>query len=240
MPLHSFVMPISAAPPSDALRRHLDRMPLLAGWPKAARARLAATAQQASYAAGELIFSRNDSSEGGMLLVLDGLVRLHLTEPGGRELSLALAGAGEPVGELAIIDDGPRSADATALTPVSGLLLRRAEARALMASDAAIAVSLLHVLAAKLRRTTDQIEAIGLRPLPQRLAGMLLTLAAADPADLVRLPQGQIASLIAASRPKVNAALAEFRERGLVAPCRAGLKLVDPAGLRALAEQVHA
>jgi CRP/FNR family transcriptional regulator, cyclic AMP receptor protein len=109
-----------------------------------------------------------------------------------------------------------------------------------MASDAAVAVSLLRALAAKVRRTTDQIEAVGLYPLPRRLAGALLRLAAADPASLVQLPQGQIASLVAASRPKVNAALAGFRARGLVAPCRAGLKLVDPAGLRALAEQVHA
>ena len=212
---------------------------MLARLPKVPRARLVAAARPARYAAGEIVFRRGDPGEDGMLLVLDGLVRVHLAEPGGRELTLALAGAGEPVGELAIIDDGPRSADATALTPVSGLLLPRADARALIASDAAVAAALLRALAAKVRRTTDQVEAVGLRPLPRRLAGVLLKLAAADPAGLVRLPQGQIASLVAASRPKVNAALAEFRARGLIAPCRAGLKLVNPAGLHALAEQVH-
>ena len=237
MAVHACVRALTVAPPPEALRRQLDRLPLLAGWPEAARARFAAAAQPARYAAGEVVFRRGDPGEDGMLLVLDGLVRLHLTEPGGRELSLALAGAGEPIGELAIIDDGPRSADATALTPVSGLLVRRAEARALMASDAAVAVALLRALAAKVRRTTDQIEAVGLRPLPRRLAGVLLKLAAADPAGLVRLPQGQIASLVAASRPKVNAALAEFRARGLVEPRRAGLALADPVGLRALAEE---
>src|SRR5918997_1329480 len=142
-----------------------------------------------------------------------------------------------PRGRRATPRASPSSADATALTPVSGLLVRRADARALIASDAAVAAALLRALAAKLRRTTEQVEAVGLRPLPRRLAGVLLKLAAADPAGLVRLPQGQIASLVAASRPKVNAALAEFRARRLVAPRRAGFKLVDPAGLRALAEQ---
>ena len=82
-----------------------------------------------------------------------------------------------------------------------------------MASDPAVAAALLRALAAMVRRTTGQVEAVGLRPLPRRLAGALLRLAAADPAGLVRLPQGQIASLVAASRPKVNAALAEFRAR---------------------------
>ena len=227
----------SAADPLPDARGLLERVPLLAGLPEAPRARLAVAARPARYAAGEAVFRRGDPGGDGMLLVLAGLVRLHLAEPGGRELTLALAGAGEPVGELAIIDDGPRSADATALTPVSGLLVRRADAQALIASDAAVAAALLRALAAKLRRTTEQVEAVGLRPLPRRLAGVLLKLAAADPAGLVRLPQGQIASLVAASRPKVNAALAEFRARRLVEPRRAGLALADPAGLRALAKE---
>ena len=226
----------SGTVPPPKAHRLLERVPLLAGLPEAPRARLAATARPTRYAAGEAVFRRGDAGGDGMLLVLDGLVRLHLVEPGGRELTLGLAGAGEPVGELAIIDDGPRSADATALTPVSGLLVRRADAQALIASDAAVAAALLRALAAKLRRTTEQVEAVGLRPLPRRLAGVLLKLATADPAGLVRLPQGQIASLAVATRPKVNAALAELRARGLVEPRPAGLALANPVGLRALAE----
>jgi CRP/FNR family cyclic AMP-dependent transcriptional regulator len=221
-----------AAPP-----RGLGGVPLLADWPEAARRRFAAAAQPARFGIGETIFRRGDSGESGMLLLLDGLVRLHLAEAGGRELTLALVRAGETIGELAVIDDGPRSADATALTPVSGLQLRRADAKALMASDPAVTTAVLRGLAAMVRRTTGQVEAVGLHPLPRRLAGALLTLAAADPAGLVRLPQGQIASLVAASRPKVNAVLAEFRARGLVSPHRAGLRLADPVGLQALAEE---
>jgi CRP-like cAMP-binding protein len=140
------------------------------------------------------------------------------------------------VGEIALIDGGPRSADVTALTPVSGLLLRHADAVAVIESDIAVARALLRTLAARLRRTTDQVEAVGLRSLPQRVAGALVKLAAADPAGLVRLSQGQLAALVAGTRPKVNAALAELRERGLVEPARAGLRLPDPAALRALAE----
>lgn len=222
--------------PPDARRLPLDRLPLFAGVPEAARARLAAAARPVGYAAGEAVFRRGDPGE-GMLVLLDGLVRLHLATAGGRELTLGLLGPGEPIGELALIDGGPRSADATALTPARGLMLRHADARAVIAGDAAAAAAMLRTLAARLRRTTDQVEAVGLRSLPQRLAGALLKLAAADPSGLVRLPQGQIAALVAASRPKVNVALAEFRARGLLAPHRAGLRVADAAGLRALAEE---
>jgi len=82
----------------------------------------------------------------------------------------------------------------------------------------------------------SQVEAVGLRNLSQRVAGALVRLAAADPAGLVRVSQGQIAALVAATRPKVNVVLAELRARGLVETARAGLRLPDPAALRALAE----
>ena len=216
-------------------RALLDRLPLLAGVPAPARAQLAAAARQVRHAAGAPIFRRGDPGE-GMLLVLDGLVRLHLASAAGRELTLGLAGPGEPVGEIALIDGGPRSADATALTPVRALLFRHADAAAIIATDAAVAGALLRALAGRLRRTTEQTEAVGLRTLSARLAVALLQLAKADPSGLVRLPQGQIAALVAATRPKVNAVLAEFRARGLVEPARAGLRLSDAEGLRLIAE----
>jgi CRP/FNR family transcriptional regulator, cyclic AMP receptor protein len=110
--------------PPDARRPPLDRLPLFAGVPEAARARLAAAARPVGYAAGEAVFRRGDPGE-DMLVLLDGLVRLHLATPGGRELTLGLVGPGEPIGEIALIDGGPRSADATALTPARGLTRRQ-------------------------------------------------------------------------------------------------------------------
>ena len=104
----------------------------------------------------------------------------------------------------------------------------------MVAADPALAGFLLRSFATRLRRTTEQVEAVGLQGLPQRLAGTLLRLAAADPSGLVRLPQGQIATIVAASRQRVNTTLREFRARGLVAPTRVGLRLTDPHGLRAL------
>ena len=214
-------------------RRAIARLAFLHGVPEAALDRLAAAARPVRHAEGAVLFRRGDPGE-GLVIVLDGLVRLHLATEAGREMTLGLVGPGEPLGEIALIDGGPRSADATALTPVRALLLRHADAVAVILGDIAVAGALLRTLAARLRRTTDQAEAVGLRALPERVALALLQLAAADPAGLVRLSQGQIAALVAATRPKVNAVLADFRARGLVEPVRAGLRLTDAAGLKAL------
>ena len=51
-------------------------------------------------------------------------------------------------------------------------------------------------------RTTVKVGAVGRGRLPQRLAATLLKRAAADPTGLVRRPQGRLAALLAATRPK--------------------------------------
>ncbi|WP_270938855.1 Crp/Fnr family transcriptional regulator, partial [Falsiroseomonas oryzae] len=172
---------------TDPVRQALDRLPLLAQVPDDARARLAAAARAVRFREGEPVFRCGDPGTDGMLIVLDGVVRLHLSTAAGRELTLGLVGAGEPVGEIAMIDGGPRSADATALTPVSGVMIRSSAAVEVIETDHAAALALLRAVAARIRRTTDQLEAVGLQPLPQRVAAAMLKLAAADPAGLVRL-----------------------------------------------------
>jgi CRP-like cAMP-binding protein len=219
---------------SETISRLLSEVALLKGLTPEARTRLASTARRKQYDSGMPLFRHGDPGE-GMLVVLDGLVRIHLSDAKGREVTLALVGTGEPIGEIALIDGGPRSADATALTPVSLLLIPHQEAVRLISSDVTTAAALLLIMAARIRRLTDQVEAVSLQPLPQRLAGALLRLSAVDPSGLVRLTQGQLAALVAASRPKVNAALAEFRERGQIGAVRAGLRLLDKPGLTLLA-----
>jgi len=214
--------------------RLLSGVKLLAGVPHESRMRLAMFARSKRYSAGEALFRRGEPGE-GLLLVLDGLVRIHLADPKGREITLALLGPGEPIGEIALIDGGERSADATAMTPVSALLIRHSDAASLIGSDPAMATAMLRTMAERLRRLTDQVEAVSLQPLTQRLAAVLLRLSTADPSGLVRVAQGHLATLVAASRPKVNAVLADYRARGLIVATRAGLRLVDRDGLRALA-----
>ena len=221
---------------APALRPLLDRLAWLAPLPARTKDRLAAMARQRHFAAGAALFRRGETAD-GLLLVLDGLVRLHVSAASGREMTIGLLGRGEPVGEIACTSGAPRGAEATAMTPVAALLLHHADVQAMVVEEPTFALALLMIEAARLRQAMTQMEALALHTMQQRLAGTLLHLAAVDPYGLVRLSQGQIASLVAASRPKVNLALAAFRGRGLVATVRAGLRLTNPLALRALAEQ---
>src|SRR3954468_5263788 len=66
---------------------------------------------------GQIIFGRHDEGT-HLYLVAEGQVRLAIATADGRELSFQVAVPGDLIGEIAVLDGQPRSAEATALTPV--------------------------------------------------------------------------------------------------------------------------
>lgn len=184
---------------------------------------VAALAVERRYGDGETVFSRGDPGE-GMLVVLQGRVRLSIVSSEGRELILRQAEVGDVIGEIAVLDGGKRTADAVAVGPlVAGFIGMPAFSR-LLDERPALARPILTVLCARLRDTTDQLEAIALYPLEARLARFLLWQAKrhgrvrADGAHVVpiTISQSAIASFVGASRPKINRLLAAFEEAGAI------------------------
>src|SRR5688572_15722031 len=66
----------------------------------------------------QILFGRGDAGS-QLYLVAEGQVRLAIATADGRELSFQIAVAGDLIGEIAVLDGGPRSAEATALTPAT-------------------------------------------------------------------------------------------------------------------------
>ena len=187
--------------------------------------RLAVARQMApaTFEPRELIFARGDPGE-AVYLLISGRVRLSVVSADKRILSFKHAGPGEIFGEIAPLDGGRRSADATALTHVEARLLTRALLNRLVDTNPGIARAAIRFLCARLRDTSAQIEGIALHPIEVRLARLLLSVlglrrrkrAPADIALDVGVSQAELALLIGASRQKLNAALAVLRRRGAV------------------------
>jgi CRP-like cAMP-binding protein len=171
---------------------------------------------------GEMLFARGDDST-HLYVLGDGRVRLAVSSEEGRELSFRVAGVGDLFGELGVLDGSPRSADATALTAVVAYALERNAFRSLWSSRSAIGANVVAFLCRRLRETTNQLESIALHPLHVRLARFFLfALAGRQAAPSKRVPldlgfsQGELAQLLGASRPKVNAALGELEGAGAI------------------------
>lgn len=205
-------------------------------------ARIAEAAILHRWAAGALLFQRGDGGD-WLVALASGRVRLAITTPQGRELTLRHAGPGDLLGEMALFDAGLRSADAVAAVATAGHVLHRSAFLQIAAQDPALMQGAAFWLCQRLRETTDQLESIVLYNLEPRLARFLLfTLHQIHGDDLPPHPalrlgisQSDLAAVLGASRPKVNQALQGLRDGGAIRR-DGGVILCDVAALRSLAE----
>jgi CRP/FNR family cyclic AMP-dependent transcriptional regulator len=182
----------------------------------------AASFNRASFAKGELLFARGDPGK-SLYLVLEGQIRLAIATSEGRELSFEIAGAGDLFGEIAVLDGWPRSAEATALIQSTTYTLERSDLHRLRSTRPAISDAIISFLCRRLRDLSDKLESVALYPMDVRLARFLLTALGnreAPPGRRVPLElhfsQSELAHLLGASRPKMNAALAALEDAGAI------------------------
>jgi CRP-like cAMP-binding protein len=182
----------------------------------------------AAFEAGQLIFARGDKG-GDVYLVTDGRVRLSVLSSEGRELSFNHAGPGVVFGEIAALDGGRRTADATAVTKVKAMALSQSAMLASITSSPALALATIKMLCSRLRDADLQLEAVALHSIEVRLARFLTNQIAVQPTPAsgtkkaaarvnlkLDMSQTELALLLGASRPKVNAALAMLEAEGVI------------------------
>jgi CRP/FNR family transcriptional regulator len=113
---------------------------------------LANNSQEKAYSAGTTIFSQGDTGV-GLYIIKSGRVRVTLaTDPDRAEEEIGVEGAGGVVGEMALLDEMPRSATVTAVDNVTVLLLPVWEFRGILRAHPDIALKLLAVLSRRLRK----------------------------------------------------------------------------------------
>ncbi len=210
-------------PPSEDATALLASTELFAGLPKAALAAIGAALRTERFTPGQVVFSRNEPGA-SLYLVTSGRVRLSVTTPDGRELTFRIAETGAIMGEIAALDEGPRTATATAVTDVTAQSLTAARLDEVMAAHPAVVRTALRFVCGRLRETTTQLEEIALYPIERRVARFLLSalafgrhdLAAADVTLDLKMNQSELAMLLGASRPKVNVSLGALSQAGAI------------------------
>src|SRR5262245_39118878 len=125
----------------DALRR----MPVLRKLPLGALDRLVAASELREFRAGESLLVQGDAGDDLLALVL-GRVAVRVALTPGEQGVLALRSAGELVGEMALLDDLPRSASVTAEEEVTALCIPRAAFLEMIAAHAPAALDLVRTL----------------------------------------------------------------------------------------------
>jgi len=174
------------------------------------------------YGIGQIIFHHGDP--GGLLYIISrGKVKIAHSTLDGQEALLAILGNGDFFGELALLDDSPRSATAEALEPTLALTLHRTDFRRFLGSNPDFAMHVLQSMARNIRRLNSQLSDIFFLDLPGRLARTLIRLAdqhgrPVDDGILISLSltQTDLAEMTGATRVSINKALGRFRRAGWV------------------------
>ena len=147
------------APPADAAAL-LARINLFAGLPPVYLRRIAALGAMESVAKGSQIFAEGSPGD-KVYLIAEGAVRIGRQVSGMGEEALAVLQAGDYFGEMALIDDFPRSADATAHENCRLFVIGKQQLQDLLFVDRDLAYDLLwsfvRTLSGRLRGSNDKM-----------------------------------------------------------------------------------
>lgn len=143
----------------------LSRTRLFGGLKPEALELVARAACEQSYPAEAIIFRHGEPGD-RVYLVLQGHVRVSRDVPGLGEEALAVLGPGEMFGEMSLLDDCPRSADARAHTACRLLAIPKHRFEELLFLNKELAYevlwSMVRVLVSRLRETTDKLALLSL------------------------------------------------------------------------------
>jgi CRP-like cAMP-binding protein len=149
----------SSIPPEKAVEL-LSKISLFSALQATYLRRLASLGLEEDYASGAVIF--HEGAQGDkMYVILSGAVRISRQVPGMGEEALAVLRAGTHFGEMALIDDFPRSADARAHEACRLFVIRKEDLEDLLFVDRDLAYDLLwsfvRTLSGRLRETNDKM-----------------------------------------------------------------------------------
>jgi CRP-like cAMP-binding protein len=192
------------------------------------------------YPTGRQIFSKGSPGR-SLMAILRGSVRVSAPSDAGRKIVLTILRAGEVLGEIALLDGGERTADATAITDCELLVLDHRDFISFLERRAHLCISLLKVLCQRLRQTDQQVEDTVFKRLDKRVAKALISLVNSAPRGeevgrigSLRISQEELASMVGATRESVNKQLHVWEKAGLVRLEKRLIVVSDVAAIQAL------
>lgn len=213
--------------------------PLFRGLPSELCERVAGLCQPRRLAKGQVLFRQGEAGD-ALFGIISGQLRVSANSADGQEFHLNVVGAGEVLGEIALLDGGDRTASVLATRDSMIFSLPRASFLKLVEEEPRLAVHLLALLCERVRWTSDIVEDVAFRSVPMRLARRVAILARlhgerTEDGMMLRLSQAELAQFLNVSRQVVNGNLQVWQRLGVIALSRGKVIVKDFDGLEAAA-----
>ena len=169
-----------------------------------------------------------------LFIIKNGTVKITRVNDEGKEVIIALLGAGDFFGEMAILDGNSRSANALAQEKCELITINKEDFLDMLKNNFQMCMNLLEELAVRLRKSDQQIEALSLSDAEHRIGVSILNLAEDrgviknGEVTIESLPyQQDIANMAGTSRETVSRVLKLFEDRMLISKVGHTLKISD-------------
>lgn len=197
-------------------RRLLDTTDLFAALGPEVVAELRQHASTRHVARNEILFHQGEPSD-ALFVIERGRIAIATRAGDGRESVMAVLESGGLFGELGLFDDAPRSADARALSDASLIELGYEPVREIFRTRPELLWIVVRLLAHRLRATDEALADAVFLDVPARTAKRLLEAAGDDDRFTLPITQEELASMVGASRERVNKAISLFVRLGWIA-----------------------
>lgn len=185
-------------------------------------AAIAAVAKARRYAKDDVVFHADESGD-IFCLIKEGQVKVTMISPEGKEIILSMLGPGDFFGEMALLDDEPRSATVIATEALEVVTIWRTDFLQILSENFSIAKKVLAELSKRLRNASNRIESLATMDVYGRLARFFLDLARDQGKVLdngyvaVTRPTHQsIANMIGTSRETVSRLIHDLMKQNLL------------------------
>ena len=158
-----------------------------------------------SYPKNAIVINEGDEAN-SLYIILDGEVKVFLSNEDGREIIINTQGAGDHFGELALLDNAPRSASVMTTMKSTLGVISKEDFCTVITRHPELALKLIRELTRRVRLLSDSVKTLALMDVYGRVAKTLLGMAEDMDGNLVienRPTQQEIANRIGASREMV-------------------------------------
>lgn len=171
-----------------------------------------------SFPKNVVILMEGEKSD-ALYVILEGRVKVFLTDVDGREIIVNIKGAGDHFGELAILADGPRTASVMTVEASRFAVVPGPDFKACLTRNPDIAIGMTRAMALQIRSLTEDVRDLALRDVYQRVSRLLLRLSVEQEGKRIiaeRLSHQEIANRTGASREMVGRVMKELSAGGYI------------------------
>lgn len=191
---------------------------------------------------GNYLYCQGDRAS-HVYLLQSGLIKATQTDKNGLETLLKIHGPGSLIGLSALRPSAVRDANGVVLSDTVAVRFSRKAFFNLMRQDGELGILLVQVLLKRQQQLHARVTEVTGHRVTQRLARVLLQLGSElrrrvshDRADDLPVTHEDLATLVLSRRQYVTAILRSFVSEGLITNKRRCIRIIDPAGLRAVAD----